>query len=416
LTKEVSGEGLGGIRMRPVLCDTLSVLLPTEQDTLLLRACLRADDAGREAWCAWLERIGDPREELVHRRPMLIQFLPLLHLATTRYGVEVQSDLAFYLRAAYFREELRSQSYRNILHKVLRTLRDAGIDFTVLKGAALAGTVYDDWALRHCHDIDLLVDETSFTPASRTLQNAGAGRPCAPPGMHDRHVRLLHDSGLPIELHADLFRLPFYQGQTHLMLERRRLREIVGLPVHVLTSSDSLLHVCGHASYSESPASLRWVADAWSIVAKCADLDWDAFVDTASRTKLSLPMYVLLEYLFASLGAAIPLSVLQSLARDAKHVGTAAREAALLGMRGKHHRLRAATRAWRSRAFLLRWRLLPSPSYLRWTYGVQSQSGVLLLYLVRVMRHVVRRTRLVLERFGPVRRARAIPLEGSCDE
>ena len=39
--------------------------------------------------------------------------------------------------------------------------------------------------------------------------------------------------------------------------------------------ADSLLHVCGHASYSASRQSLRWVTDAWFIVNRHPDLDWD---------------------------------------------------------------------------------------------------------------------------------------------
>ena len=104
--------------MTSLLSDTLSVLLPAEQDTLLLRACLYAGDARNEAWCAWLERIGEPSEELMRRRPILSHFLPLLHVATKRCNADLHPDLAFYLRAAYFREELRSRSYRGILEKL----------------------------------------------------------------------------------------------------------------------------------------------------------------------------------------------------------------------------------------------------------------------------------------------------------
>jgi hypothetical protein len=401
--------------MKPVLSDTLSVLLPTEQDTLLLRGCLGTGDAGAEAWCAWLERIGDPRKELVHRRPILSHFLPLLHLATRRYHAEVQSDLAFYLRVAYFREELRSQRYRGILQRVLRSLMDAEIDFTVLKGAALACTVYDDWALRHCHDIDLLIEKADLESALRALQNGGLGRPCEW-SRTSRDTQPLHDSKLPIELHADLFPLPLHQGGTRAMVERRQAGEIVSLSAYVLAPSDTLLHVCVHAACSESRASLRWVTDAWSIAKKYAGLDWDSFLETAARKKLSLPVYVMLEYLFVRLGATVPRGVLQSLARDAKHAGATAREAALLGTRGSHHRFRGATTDWRSRAFLWRWRLLPSLSYLRWTYGVQRRSGVFLLYFARVERCVARRARLVLARFGPGQGMKKPPLEGPWDE
>ena len=390
--------------MRPVLSDTFSALLPTEQDTLLMRACLCTGDAGKEAWFAWLEHIGKPREELAHRRSMLSDFLPLLHVATKRSKAEVQLDLAFYLRAAYFREELRSESYRGILQSVLRALKDAGIDFTVLKGAALAGTVYDDWALRHCHDIDLLVDEADLAPASRALQNAGV-RQYYEPSRMSRDIRLLHDRGLPIELHADLFRLPLHQSGTFTMVERRQTEDVVGLSAHVLSPSDTLLHVCGHKACPQSGANLRWVTDAWSIVTKCADLDWNAFLDAATRTKLALPLDVMLTYLASHLDAPIPETVLRSLAREAAH----------LGVRGRHHGLRTAMRNLRSRAFLLRWRLFPSASYLRWRYGVGTRGSVCHLYFMRVVRYVARRARLVLARSGSVRQMKKPSIGGSYD-
>ena len=379
--------------MRPILSDTLSILLPTEQDTLLLRACLGFEDTGREAWTAWLERVGEPREKLLQRRPSLVHFLPLLHVATKRYGAQVPRDLAFCLRAAHFREELRSQAYRTTLRRVLHDLRDGGIDFTVLKGAALAGTVYDGWALRHCHDIDLLVRETDQAAACRALQDAGMRQQYERYRM-SRGVRFLHDSELPIELHTDLFEHPLYQHGAVDMLGRRQTTDIDGIPVHVLSPSAAFLHVCGHASYSGNRSSLRWATDAWSIAVKRADLDWDAFLWDTARAQLALPLYVMLEYLAVELGAPIPRSVLQSLAHDARHVGAAAREAALFGVRGSYEGLRNVTRDWRSCAFLLRWRLLPSPSYLRWTYGTRSRGEILLLYFERVARYIAQRARL----------------------
>lgn len=393
--------------MRPVLSDTLSILLPTEQDTLLLRACLRSDDTGREAWTAWLERIGEPGEKLLQRRPSLVHFLPLLHVATKRYGAQVPRDLAFCLRAAHFREELRSQAYRAILRRVFHVLRDGGINFTVLKGAALAGTVYEGWALRHCHDIDLLVDEEDHVSACRALQDAGVGQRCEPSRM-SRGVRFLHHSGLPIELHADLFEHPFYRCGEDSTMGRCQTTSIVGISACALSPSAALLHVCGHASYSGSRSSLRWVTDAWSIAAKSAGLDWDAFLWDTARAKLALPLHVMLEYLAAQLGAPIPRPVLESLARDAARAGPRAREAALFGVHETHRRLRNVTHDWRSRTLLLRWWLFPSPSCLRWAYGVRSRSEVFLLYLERIVRHVARRVRLVLARMDRTRRMRKV--------
>ncbi len=396
--------------MRPVLSDTLSVLLPTEGDTLLLRACLCSPDVAKEAWRAWLRVVGNPKEELSQRRPVLVHLLPLLHSSIRRWDAGFQSEFGFCVRAAYFREELRSHAYRDILQRVLRTLADEGIEVTVLKGAALAATVYSDWSLRHCHDIDLLLDQGSLAAASRVLQDAGVAQGCGP-GRALRDARLLHESGLPIELHADLFGHPFYQMGAAGLADCSRVAEIVGVPTRVLSPAATLLHICGHASYSESRASLRWVTDAWALTARCADLDWAAFLSDARQVNLSLPLHVMLEYLGVGLGVAIPPFVLQTLARDARHVGATAREAALVGVHGDYRKLHTATRDWRSRAFLLRWALLPSPAYQRWTRDARPRSEVFLLHLKQGARFAARRARFALAQSGMDRRTRRPPLE-----
>ena len=42
----------------PALADALRVILPGEERTVLLRACLLSGEAGRRAWEAWRERTG----------------------------------------------------------------------------------------------------------------------------------------------------------------------------------------------------------------------------------------------------------------------------------------------------------------------------------------------------------------------
>ena len=379
--------------MKPTLSDTLRVLLPSEGDTLLLRACVGARDSRGDALASWLERVGDPRQELVRRRPVLSPLLPLLHSAVRQDDLEIPPELAFPLRAATFREELRSRGYRRILRDVLSALRDAGIDVTVLKGAALAATVYDDWPLRHCHDIDLLIDQTNLEDASGVLKDENLGRPCQPTPPRGRDVRLVHGSGLPIELHTGPFVRHVPRETTEGVLSRRPTTEIVGVSVRVLSPADRLLHVCALASCFRSRAGLRWVADACSIVSGCAKLDWDVFVDTAAASGLSLPLFVLVEHLRSRLDAAIPHHVVKSLAHKAQHTGRVAREAALFDASARFRQLRSATSNWRSHAFLLRWRLVPTPSYLRWAFREDPLNRRLHLYVRKWIRRVVRSVR-----------------------
>jgi hypothetical protein len=59
------------------------------------------------------------------------------------------------------------------LGRVLKAFNEAGIEVIVLKGAALAQTVYPDIALRPMGDIDLLVKEESLKEAEKKLTNLG---------------------------------------------------------------------------------------------------------------------------------------------------------------------------------------------------------------------------------------------------
>jgi hypothetical protein len=60
--------------------------------------------------------------------------------------------------------------------------------------------------------------------------------------------------------------------------------------------------------------------------------------------------------------------------------------------------LRSATSDWRSRAFLLRWRLVPTPSYLRWGSEADALHSVVRLYFRRWTRNVVRNVRRPMAR------------------
>ncbi|MFC2095732.1 nucleotidyltransferase family protein [Candidatus Bipolaricaulota bacterium] len=391
--------------MRPTLSDTLQVLLPSEEDTLLLRACVGTRNTRENALTSWLEHVRDPRQELVQRRPVLSPLLPLLDLAARQDNLKIPQKLAFAIRAATFREELRSHEYRKILREVLLTLRGRDIDITVLKGAALAATVYDNWPLRHCHDIDLLVDPANLQNASRMLKHENLGEPCQPALTRDKDVRLIHKSGLPIELHTDPFVRNVPRRTAKAVLSRRLTTEIAGIPVCVLSPADELLHVCALASRFRSRTGLRWVADACSVVAACAELDWNVFLDTAMASGLSLPLFVLIEYLHSELDAAVPYDVLKSLLHQARHARRLEREAALFGASASLRQLRSKTSNWRSHAFLLRWRLVPTPSYLGWLFREDPLIRGLLPYVRKWMRRAAQHIRRAMPQANAVGRS-----------
>ena len=227
-----------------------------------------------------------------------------------------------------------------------------------------------------------------------------------------------HGSGLPLELHYDLFRIPHYRAPLMDMWKRSLTQEIVGVPVHVLAPPDMLLHVCGHASCSSSRDTLRWVCDAWYVIAQCANSDWDVLVDGALRSRLALPLSVIFRYLVDELDAPIPAPVLLRLVAAARRMSVVGREAALAGARaggrGTLENLFRQAGGGREWVILLKWMFLPSPDYLRWTYTIRSSWLLPFYYVYRPLRYITRCIWAAVKRCsGPRRSEEALPDYGN---
>ena len=94
---------------------------------------------------------------------------------------------------------------------------DAGIEYAVLKGPALAHTVYREPCLRAFADLDLLVRSQDYNRASALLTRIGhaRSRPEPRPGWEARFgkasVHVDPDDGIEIDLHRTLVLGPFGQ-------------------------------------------------------------------------------------------------------------------------------------------------------------------------------------------------------------
>lgn len=388
-------KSFGDGSVKPMVFDMLSVLLPTGEQTWLLRACLHRGESGWNAWQVWQEGVGNPRKTLAEDKQGIKWLLPLLYDGLQRNVTEAESDLLPYLRTAYFREELRSRTYRRICQEVLTALVTAEIPFLVLNGATLAEVVYGDWTLRHCNDVDILVHQEDQARAVSTLRSAGFTPTTTTMHSIRREATVVHTSGLPIQLHCDLFSIPYYCPPQAEIWARTVVREIAGVPVHILAPADMLLHICGEAACSRSRDTLRWVCDAWYIMQQSPNLDWDMLLDTALRSRLALPLSVMFGYLAKELAAPVPTCVSKPLAAKAAKATVMGIEAALCGARmGRRGTLRNLIRhanSWQAHAVLLKWILLPSPSYMRWKYSMRHPLRLPFYYVYRPVRFIARR-------------------------
>jgi hypothetical protein len=397
------------------LLQALRVILPTPEQTLVLRACLDDGAAGRAAWEAWQARTSDAKSSLAADRLGGRALLPSLMTSLRRSQASVDRSLLPYLRTAYAHEEARAHTYLRICNEALGALVAARIPTLVLKGAALAQPVYQDPALRHSHDIDILVDRAHLEPAATALRSAGFGLRGGIADAPALDLTLEHPSHLPLELHSRLFALPHYGLPLADVWSRARLVYLADLPARTLSPADHLLHICGHASYSPSRHSLRWVCDAWYLIDRHPDLDWDVVLDGAVRGRLALPLRVTLTYLAAALGAPIPPPVLDRVRAAAARTSRVDRDVALFGMRAGAREDVATLLArmpggWPVRARVASWLLFPSRQYLRGAAGAPRRRALLFRYAARPVAYIGRRLFSHLRRSSPPADPSARPL------
>jgi hypothetical protein len=280
-----------------------ATILPSMEETLLLRAGLASEEPARRAWHEWRSTY---ESTFIGHNPSIQKLRLLLSQAHQRNNFEMDKASQTFLKLSYFKEDLRRDIYRRLCRNVLEIFDRSAIAVIVLKGAALAETVYAP-SIRHCHDIDLLLNHADINEAAAKVSRLGF-RKATSASAHS--LRLEHDSGLPLELHTQLFQNA--DGNAILAEIRQRVQScfILGVGAEIFSPEDNLLHVCVHAFYSSSRQSLRWVGDAWHIIVKHRRFDWELLLHTARRSHLTLPLEVMFNYLAEALGSAVPANVL----------------------------------------------------------------------------------------------------------
>lgn len=367
--------------MKALATELAESIQPPPQPRQLLRACLEPGPAAHEAWQAWRGGVRDAVSALSDSAVGLRRLLPLLHQAVIRHGLTDEKSILTLLRTAALRDEARHATFARIVAPALAALAESGRDFLVLKGAALAYTVYDEPALRHCHDLDLLVREEDWAAVRPLLRKLGfSSDSLIGPG----HLRFLHRSGLPLVLHAQPFRFAYYTLPFAELWSRGVPARVAGVSARIPSPADQLLHVCGHASYSTTRRSQVWVADAWHLLKKHPDLDWDGVVRGAAGSRLGLPLAAALKALAACVTLPIPDAVMARLQEQAEQAEAVGRDLARFGASrhlGEYLRRLAGASAGRpARKMILESVLLPPVSAVRAVYPQRGAAGLALWY------------------------------------
>jgi Uncharacterised nucleotidyltransferase len=278
--------------------------------------------------------------------------------------------------------------------RVLEAFRARRLDVLLVKGAALAYSVYDEAWLRPRVDTDLLVDSRSFVAADRLLQGLGyapgAGISTGQFVSHqvayehrDRHglshVIDLHWKTANPQLLAAA--LPFaILWRDAIEVHRGELRgRAPSLPA-------SLLLACVHRlAHHQQQERLVWLFDIHLLAGNLDDAGWNRVTSTARERGIAAVCRSGLDAAIARLGTVVPAEVLAALdatgADEPSRVYTERTQRRLDVLRAD---LRHLPR-WRDRLQLLAEHAFPPTSFVMARYAARRRALLPVLYAHRLV-------------------------------
>ncbi|MEP7384004.1 MAG: nucleotidyltransferase family protein [Gemmatimonadota bacterium] len=208
--------------------------------------------------------------------------------------------------------------------ETMAALQARGVDALLLKGAALAASVYRSFAERPMGDVDLVVPGGQAEEAFQIFQTVGwrwdsAEFPRERYRGHHHFPPLLDGRGMDarLELHTELFveGSPFALDAAQLFRAGREVtigkgRAIIPSPEHLL------LHTCIHYTWSHMMLFGAWRAFRDVMALSDAGIDWDKFLADAERHRAASSCFWTLRLSERLAGATLPAEVMRRLQRS----------------------------------------------------------------------------------------------------
>jgi len=292
------------------------------------------------------------------------------------------------------RQAARAAHQDHELQRVLSELAEAGLSTVLLKGAALAYTVYPEPSLRPRSDTDLLIRETDAPQVMAAFERLEYKRQ---PEVGGQLVTSQFSYGRAdrrglwhlLDVHLKIVNALAYADRLSFEDLRAEAAPLPALHPHAFAPSPvhSLLVACLHrVAHHYDTERLVWLLDVHLLARSLGEQDWQRVVALAEARQLAGIVLRGLERAQQALGDCAPDRILQQL-RD----GTAAEgEQPLLdGVTRQIDVLisdLSALESRRARLQLLREHLFPSTAYMRQAYARCPPALLPLAYAYRIVR------------------------------
>jgi hypothetical protein len=387
---QVAGAGPAGDREQDFLQQCLRAHCdPRRRDALLGKAAHAGLDWSRVLEQARAARIG-----------------PIVHHVLAGATVAPDAFLAA-LSADYRQHSSRNLLLLRELDAVLERFDANGIKAVVLKGAALAESLYGKIGLRPMHDVDLLARRSDLRAVQKSLASLGwqpapewAGRGAAvreaqaeAAGVGSNEMLFYKDAPLrlPLEIHWRLFDPQHFQHRVDMEWFWRNTRsaKVGSRRALVLGDEAELLHLCGHLHLHHGGDKPLWLHDIALLVRRKGEtIDWQEVAARAREFDLVVSLAQTLRRVVADWrielrGAARAIEGLRPSSAELKALERLARPPAseLERVRGDLSGMSA-----RQRVRFLRSSLFPSLEYMRERYRIRHPALLPLYYPYRWLR------------------------------
>jgi hypothetical protein len=263
---------------------------------------------------------------------------PIVRVQLQKAGVwdQVPSWAARQLEQEYYRVGVRNTRYFAELGRLLDSLHQCGINVIVLKGAALAEAVWKNIALRPMGDIDLLAREDDLDGTDRVLRRLGYDQYLDESRREEYRANGHHlapyfnaRSRIIVEVHHNIltnggaFRTAF---DVRNFWERAHRARIGGVETSVLSTEDTVIHLCLHQCKHEGPSreglflgKLKNLMDLSGLIADdCRRIRWDIILNEARERGVARYVYYPLYFAQRLLAAGVPRDMLKQLKRESQ--------------------------------------------------------------------------------------------------
>lgn len=324
---------------------------------------------------------------------------PLLYARISPTGLwpEIPPAVRAELALACEASAIRSAALLTALEELLDRLGRAGVPVLLLKGAALAGALYGDPALRPMRDLDLLVPETDVSRALDVLIACGYTVAHAEPRpgsalAWENELLLTRPAviGVSVELHWRLFDAPFYGRRLPVAWFWETAEPITAGAARALTLGPEaqFLYLAGHLMLHHRGQGLRWWLDLAELLRRDEGaLDWADLFSHAEACALVLP----LQEALTTLAGAWRVRLASEILAQAAALRPSAAERRVYDRLTAVHRP-VAQRFWADLADLPTWgergrfacaHIIPAPTYMIGRYRPRWRWLVPALYLWR---------------------------------